>query len=80
MCNVLLWPSRLLQPKSSTCIDLQGDDADGKLNFWPKPEEQPRIPYERNEIKEEMARLRQERLKRREQRILKEDEEEQHSQ
>ena len=35
----------------------------------PKADEQPRIPHERNEIKEEMARLRQERLKRREERL-----------
>jgi len=43
------------------------------LNFWPRPEEQPRIPYERHEIKEELAKLREERLQRRQERLLRED-------
>lgn len=43
-----------------------------KLNFWPKAEEQPRIPHERSEIKEEVARLRQDRLKRRDERLQRE--------
>jgi len=42
------------------------------LHFWPKPEEQPRIPFERHEIKEEIAKLKLERLKRREERLAKE--------
>ena len=50
-----------------------------QLNFWPKAEDQPKIPHERNEIMEEMARLKFERLKRREERLLRENAEREQS-
>jgi len=43
-----------------------------KLNFWPKPEDQPIIPHDRTEMVVEVQRLKQERLKRREDRLRRE--------
>ncbi|KAI9731820.1 MAG: hypothetical protein M1818_007685 [Claussenomyces sp. TS43310] len=41
-------------------------------DFWPKPEETNRIPYEKEDIKDELARLRARRLRIKEQRVRRE--------
>ena len=38
-------------------------------DFWPKPENTHRIPFERDELKEELERLKQMRLQRRARRL-----------
>ncbi|KAF2861167.1 hypothetical protein K470DRAFT_270027 [Piedraia hortae CBS 480.64] len=38
-------------------------------NFWPKPEQTNKIPFEKDEIEEELARLRERRLRRRAKRL-----------
>ena len=38
-------------------------------DFWPRPEETHRIPYEKEEIKGELERLRRQRLERRRKRL-----------
>jgi hypothetical protein len=43
-----------------------------KLSFWPKAEDQPRIPHDRSEMIEEVQRLKHERLKRRDERLQRE--------
>ncbi|KAI9783709.1 MAG: hypothetical protein M1816_001190 [Peltula sp. TS41687] len=44
--------------------------------FWPKPEQTHRIPFERDEMKEELARLKNQRLERRRRRLQQQEEEE----
>lgn len=41
-------------------------------NFWPKPEETHKIPYERDEIRAELARMERRRLENRAKRLEKE--------
>lgn len=42
-------------------------------DFWPKPEATHRIPFERDELKEELERLKNKRLERRAKRLEEED-------
>lgn len=42
-------------------------------DFWPKPEQTHKIPFERDEIKSELARLREKRLAIREMRLKREE-------
>lgn len=41
--------------------------------FWPKPEQTHKIPFEREDMKEELARLRHKRLERRRRRLEEEE-------
>ena len=52
-----------------------GTNLDNRFSvpdFWPKPEQTNRIPFERDEIKSELERLRQKRLYLREKRVERE--------
>jgi protein PET100 len=53
-----------------------GTNLDNRFSvpdFWPKPEQTNRIPFEKDEIKSELERLRQRRLYLREQRLEREE-------
>lgn len=53
-----------------------GTNLDEKFSvpgFWPKPEQTHRIPFEREDMKEELERLRTKRLERRRRRLLEEE-------
>jgi len=55
-----------------------GSNLDSRFsvpNFWPKPEETHKIPFEREEMAVELQRLRERRLKLREERLAKEERE-----
>jgi protein PET100 len=47
-------------------------------DFWPKPEQTHKVPFERDEIKSELERLREKRLYLREQRLRREEALQQH--
>jgi len=52
-----------------------GSNLDSRFsvpNFWPKPEETHKIPFEREEMAVELQRLRERRLKLREERLARE--------
>jgi protein PET100 len=52
-----------------------GTNLDGRFStpdFWPKPEQTNKIPFEKDEIKAELERLRQKRLYLRERRLERE--------
>ena len=54
-----------------------GTNLEGRFStpgFWPKPEQTNKIPFEKDEIQSELARLREKRLWLREQRIKRESE------
>jgi protein PET100 len=59
-----------------TIMYYYGTNLDNRFSvpdFWPKPEQTNRIPFEKDEIKSELERLRQRRLYLREQRLEREE-------